>query len=235
MGVVLLFIAGVFAAAVLLLSRIPAGERPQREPDSAGTVMRELLAGVHAIGRQTSLAVLTALYAAQTLVAGALNVLIVVAALELLDLGNPGVGYLNAATGIGGLLGAAVMFGLVGARRLTPHFALGMVLWGLPMVLVAVWPHPVVAFALLGLLGVGNTLVDVAGVTLLQRAVPDAVLARVFGVLESLTWGTMAVGSIAASGLIASIVSWMASCVGSVGSHSLPSGFAWLRASYGRT
>ena len=136
--------------------------------------------------------------------AGALNVLIVVVSLELLDLGDSGVGYLNAAIGIGGLAGAALMFALVGgSRRLSPLFAVGMALWGVPMVLLAVWTEPVVAFALLGLLGVGNTLVDVAGVTLLQRAVPDAVLARVFGVLESLTWGTIALGSIAASGLVA--------------------------------
>jgi hypothetical protein len=78
-----------------------------------------------------------------------------------------------------------------------------MALWGVPMVLLAAWTQPVFAFLLLGLLGVGNTLVDVAGVTLLQRAVPDDVLARVFGVLESLTWGTIALGSIAASGLVA--------------------------------
>jgi MFS family permease len=216
-GVVLVLVAAVFGAAVLLLSRIPGGVRPRDDSTPAASVTRELVAGVQAVARQGSLAVLTALYAAQTFVAGALNVLIVVAALELLDLGNPGVGYLNAAIGIGGLLGAAAMFALAGARRLTPPFALGMVLWGVPMVLVAAWPQPLFALAVLGLLGVGNTFVDVAGVTLLQRAVPDAVLARVFGVLESLTWGTMAVGSIVASGLVLAFgVRWALVVVGTL-------------------
>ena len=39
--------------------------------------------------------------------------------------------------------------------------------------------HPIVC---LGLVGVGNTLVDVSGFTLVQRSVPDEILARVFGV-----------------------------------------------------
>ena len=203
-GIVLLAITGVFACAVVLLGRITPDARPPVEQRLA--LAAELLAGVRAIAGDTKLAVLTGLYGSQTLVAGALNVLIVVMSLELLGLGDAGVGYLNAAIGIGGLAGAAVMFALVaGSRRLAPHFALGMALWGIPMVLIALWTEPAVAFVLLGLLGVGNTLVDVSGVTLLQRAVPDAVLARVFGVLESLTWGTIALGSIAASGLVATV------------------------------
>ena len=202
-GVVLAAVTAVFASAVVLIGRIRVDARPHPEPQAAA-LGAELLAGVRALASESKLAVLTGLYAAQTFVAGALNVLIVVVALEVLDLGDAGVGYLNAAIGIGGLAGAAVMFALVaGTRRLAPYFALGMAFWGLPMVLLAAWTQPVFALAVLGLLGVGNTLVDVAGVTLLQRAVPDAVLARVFGVLESLTWGTIALGSIAASGLVA--------------------------------
>jgi hypothetical protein len=48
------------------------------------------------------------------------------------------------------------------------------------------------------LMGIGNTLVDVAGLTLLQRSVPDEVLARVFGVLETVFLGTIALGAIIA-------------------------------------
>jgi len=203
-GVVLAVITAVFAGAVALIARIRPDERPRVEQRVDLTA--EILAGARALASERKLAVLTGLYGSQTLVAGALNVLIVVMSLELLGLGDGGVGYLNAAIGIGGLAGAAVMFALVGASgRLAPHFALGMALWGLPMVLIAVWAEPAAAFLLLGFLGVGNTLVDVAGVTLLQRAVPDVVLARVFGVLESLTWGTVALGSIAASGLVAAV------------------------------
>jgi MFS family permease len=202
--IVLAVVAGVFASAVVLLSRIRPDAR-RDAPVGLGGLGHELLAGARAIVAQVDLAVLTGLYGAQTFVAGALNVLVVVTALELLAIGDAGVGYLNAVIGVGGLVGAGAMFALVGVRRLAPYFALGMLLWGLPMLLLAAWPNEVFAFAVLGLLGIGNTLVDVAGVTLLQRSVPNDVLARVFGVLESLTWGTIALGSIAASGLVVAL------------------------------
>jgi hypothetical protein len=60
-----------------------------------------------------------------------------------------------------------------------------------------------VALILLALLGVGNSLVDVAAFTLVQRAVPDDVLARVFGVIQMLWLGSVGLGAIAAPGLIA--------------------------------
>ena len=60
-------------------------------------------AGFRALFANADLLVLTGLYTAQTLVAGALNVLVVVTALSLLDVDSSGVGYLNAALGVGGL------------------------------------------------------------------------------------------------------------------------------------
>ena len=131
-----------------------------------------------------------------------LNVLIVVVALKLLDTGRAGVGFLNSAIGIGGLLGALAAAALVGRRRLAADFGLGIFIWGLPIALVAVWPNQVFALVLLGIVGIGNTLVDVSGMTLLQRAAPDEVLARVFGVLESLLLLTVGLGAFVAPFLL---------------------------------
>jgi MFS family permease len=199
---VLALVAAAFAGAVLLMSRIRPGVEPAPAERADARLVHELLAGARAIVTERDLGLITGLYAAQTLVAGALNVLIVVAALELLGLGEAGVGYLNAAIGLGGLAGSVIALGLVARRRLAADFAAGMLLWGLPMILVGLWAEPAFAVIVLGLLGIGNTLVDVSGVTMLQRAVSDEVLARVFGVLEGLTWGTIALGSILASGLV---------------------------------
>jgi len=54
----------------------------------------------------------------------------------------------------------------------------------------------------MGVFGVGNTLVDVSGVTLMQRAVRDEVLGRVFGALESLLVAGLAVGALITPPLI---------------------------------
>jgi MFS family permease len=58
---------------------------------------------------------------------------------------------------------------------------------------------------LLAVVGVGNTVADVSGMTLLQRSAPDAVLSRVFGVLESLLLFTVGLGAIVAPALVAAL------------------------------
>src|SRR4051794_7056943 len=200
-GVVFAATAGAFVWSALNVARIPSTP-PPREDAAEEALHREVLAGFQAIFRVPSLRLVVGLYSAQTLVAGALNVLVVVAALELLDLGRAGPGLLNSAVGIGGLIGAGVALGLVGLRGLGTAFAFGLVLWGLPLILFGAWPETAAAIVFLGLLGVGNTLVDVSGLTLLQRTAPEEVLGRVFGVLESLVVGTLGLGAILAPLLI---------------------------------
>ena len=200
-GVVFAATAGAFVWSALNVARIPSTPTA-REDVVEEALHREVLAGFRAIFAVPSLRLVVGLYSAQTLVAGALNVLVVVAALELLDLGRSGPGLLNSAVGIGGLIGAAITLGLVGLRGLGTAFAFGLVLWGLPLVLFGAWPTTGAAILFLGLLGIGNTLVDVSGLTLLQRTAPPEVLGRVFGVLESLVVGTLGLGAIIAPLLI---------------------------------
>jgi cyclic nucleotide-binding protein/MFS transporter len=159
-------------------------------------------AGFKAIAVERRLRVVIGLYAAQTVVAGALGVLVVVTALDLLDQGESGVGLLNAASGVGGVVGALVAFALIGRKRLASDFGLGIVLWGAPLAVIGAWPNTAVALVALGVLGLGNTLVDVAGLTLLQRTAPPAVIGRVFGVLEMLLVGTIGLGAALAPILI---------------------------------
>ena len=88
--------------------------------------------------REPNLRTLVGLYAAQTLVAGALNVLVVVTAFELLDLDEAGVGLLYAAVGVGGLVGGFVALVLSARGRLARDFALGLALFGLPLAVLGV-------------------------------------------------------------------------------------------------
>ena len=196
----------VTAGLLLVSAALLLGIRPAPEPEPAGrheeSIREELLAGFRAIVRERRLRLLVGLFSAQTFVDGMLSVLIVVVAFDLLDTGRAGVGFLNSAVGIGGLLGALAAAALVGRRRLAADFGLGIFIWGVPIALVAVWPNQVFALVLLGIVGVGNTLVDVSGMTMMQRAAPGEVLARVFGVLESLLLLTVALGSFVAPLLV---------------------------------
>jgi predicted MFS family arabinose efflux permease len=162
----------------------------------------EAVVGFKALGVERDARVIVFLYFCQTLVAGALRVLIVVTALELLDIGNSGLGLLNAAIGIGGLLGVGVTFALVGRKRLAADFGLGLVLIGAGLALVGVWPTVLGAVILMAIFGIGNTLVDVSGVTLMQRAVRDEVLGRVFGALQSILVLGLALGALLAPVLL---------------------------------
>ena len=63
----------------------------------AASAARGLLAGIRTIAGEPTLRTLVGLYTAQTLVAGALNVLVVVTSFELLELDEAGVGLLYAA------------------------------------------------------------------------------------------------------------------------------------------
>src|SRR5207244_3657125 len=103
-----------------------------------------------------------------------------------------------AAVGVGRLLGALGAGALVGRRRQAADFGLGIFIWGIPIALVAIWPNQAFVLVLLAVVGIGNTIVDVSGMTLLQRAAPDDVLARVFGVLESLLLLTVGLGALVA-------------------------------------
>jgi MFS family permease len=219
-GVVLLAAAGTFVweAAIVSLIRpeAKAAVETDEEPSQEG-LLRSTAAGFKAIAIERRLRLVIALYAAQTVVAGALGVLVVVTALDLLDQGESGVGLLNAASGIGGIVGAIAAFALIGRKRLASDFGLGIVLWGAPLALIGAWPNTAVALVALGLIGLGNTLVDVAGLTLLQRTAPPAVIGRVFGVLEMVLVGTIGLGAALAPVLISWIgIRWSLVVTGAV-------------------
>lgn len=181
--------------SAVLVAQLRRGPRPERPPEH-GPVLKEAVAGFRALATDRDARTIVSLYWLQTFVAGALRVLIVVVALDLLDIGESGLGFLTSAMGVGGLVGVVVAFGLVGRKRLANDFGLGLVLVGAGLGLIGIWPSQVGALLLMGVFGIGNTLVDVSAVTLMQRAVPDQILGRVFGALESLLVAGLAAGAL---------------------------------------
>jgi MFS family permease len=189
--------SSLWAALLLLRLDYDAPPRPSapRETNLTGSAVE----GIRAVGGNRDIALIMGLAAAQSFTRGALTVLTVVVAIELLGTGESGVGFLTAAIGAGAVLGALASSLLVGTRRLGAWFAVGVTLWGVPVTLIGVFPQQVAALGLLACVGVGNSLIDLAGFTLLARLAADEVLARVFGVLESLVAVSIGVGALVAS------------------------------------
>ncbi len=200
-SVVFVVTASTFLWSALMLSGLLRHDEPPLTSEPRPLV-HEAADGFRAIGADGRLQLVIGLFSAQSLINGAGNVLIAVCALQLLDMGSGGVGYLNAAVGVGGLVGAVFSLMLVGRRRLAGIFGLAVAGAGGPIMFIA--PHPTTEIALLAfaLTGVSNIVEDVAGFTLLQRTAPPEVLARVFGVLHSLFFAMTAVGAILAPRLI---------------------------------
>jgi Cyclic nucleotide-binding domain len=92
--------------------------------------------------------------------------------------------------------------GLVGSRRLAHWFDIGIAFWGLPVALIPLFPSQVAALMLLACVGAANALVDLGLYTLMARLAPDDVLARVFGLQESVVSLTVGLGALVASLLI---------------------------------
>jgi MFS family permease len=181
------------------------------------SLLEEGAAGFRTIARDRRLRVVVGMFSAQTLVNGAFGVLITVSALELLDIGPSGVGYLNSAVGVGGILGGLLSLTLVGQRRLATTFGIAIAGTGAPLLLVGAFPRTGTALAVFGLIGLAIIVGDVSGFTLLQRSTPSDVLARVFGVLHSLFYATVAAGAILAPVLIGAVgVRWALVIVGSL-------------------
>ena len=181
-----------------------AASTPASEEPSAG-FMNEVTAGYRTILGSRELRLLIGLYCAQTVVAGASLVFDVAIALSLLDLGHSGVGYLNAMLGIGGFIGGFVALLLAQGGRLARNFGIGVLFWAAPLLLVAAWPTVGAAVAVMIMLGLANSVVDVNAYTILQRVTPEAVMSRVFGAMESAVIGGMAVGALLMPILIGTI------------------------------
>jgi len=191
----------VWSAAFVL--QVPRDDPPKRA--ERPRFLPELTAGFSTVLRRPALRVIIALSTAQTMVEGAVEVLLVVLALRLLHSGNAGVGWLNTAMGVGSVAGALVVAAIAARRRLAGGFALGILLWGVPIAVAAVLSTLAPGLILLGAVGTGAILCQVNSVTLLQRSAENEVLGRVFAVLESLMLGSMALGAVVAPGL----VSWL--------------------------
>ncbi len=193
---------GVLAIYALAVASIAGMHVPPTRPGQVPSVRRELVAGIRAGLLHRGPALILTGFWVQAGVRAALIVLTVVASIELLGMGDSGAGLLNAAFGAGGVIGAIGAVALAGRTRIAPWFSAALASWGVPVVVLGLIVSPAVAIALMFLVGASNAVLDVAGFTLLQRAVPNATRVAVMGLLISGAGATMAIGGFVAPILV---------------------------------
>ena len=157
---------------------------------------RRIVRGLRTLAANPDAALVVGLLSVRQLVIGALDVLYVLLAMEVLGTGESGAGVLNAAMGLGAIVGGALTFALAGRRRLAPALAAGAMTVGLAIVLLGGTSNATAAAMLLAVTGMGFAVVDVTGLTMLQRVAQDRALARLLGGLEGMGMAALAVGSI---------------------------------------
>jgi hypothetical protein len=198
-GAVFGSMAAVLACSGLLAAGVRTDPAPELGPAQEGAgrlagLVRTALGGFSTLARERLPRLSVGLLTVQYVLVGALDVLLVVLAFEVLDLGSSGVGLLNSAVGAGAIAGSALTVLLVGRRLVVPIVA-GFACWALALGAVGLVPTRAATPALLALAGAGGILTEVAGRLLLQRSAPNEVLSRVFGVLEGLSMAAIGLGS----------------------------------------
>jgi hypothetical protein len=188
--------AGVLAATSLSLLRLTVPDTPDLPGRDAVQVARDVASGLAEFLRMAPPGGVAILAFAQTLLRGALVVLIAVLAVHVLALGGSAVGWLTAAFGVGGLIGGAVAAAAVRITRLGRSFIAGMLVWGLPLAFLALRPAAALAYLALAVVGIGNAVVDVSAFTLVTRLAGPRTAGRTLGALEFVALAGLATGSI---------------------------------------
>ena len=201
-GVGLVF--AVFAVLLLAAAVIVVGLHPRPHPAHAGKHrMREAVAGFRSVIRDPDQRLVVGLYGGQSVLAGMMDVLLLVITLQLLDLPDSAGGYMTAARGVGGIVGGLWAANLVGRRNLAMPLRVSLIVFGLAATSMAFSAIPLLTAALVATASAGYVRGETVGAILLQRVVPDAVMARVFGVVEGLHVGAMGIGGALAPLLVA--------------------------------
>ena len=190
--------AGLFLVALASTGRLrDIADTPVPRP-----MQRPGLAGLKALAELPAARTIVVVTVGQRFIRGMLTVLVATTALQLLLLDDAGVGVLNAAIGLGMVLGSGLSVALVGQPKLAAAFAGAIVLQGAGLAAPALVPFFLPAFALFVASGAGRAILEVAGNSLLQRTIPTPARGQVLALLESFVTAALAAGAVTASLLV---------------------------------
>ena len=186
-----------FGVSALLVTRIGQRSTPSDVTEGGEVgLARQLSVGLRTIAQSGPVAWLVAFCAAASFIYGTDVVLFVDVSQSKLGTGGDGFAYLLVGLGIGGVLAATQIDRLSQSGRLGGAVVAGLIAFCAPTALLTVVHAPAVAFVLQIVRGAGTLVVDVLAITALQRTLAPNMVARVFGVFDSLTIGAIGLGTL---------------------------------------
>ena len=191
------------AIVTMPLMRLDPEMESAPAPSEHVTRMGALTDGMRALGKRKGALQLMVVISGQYLLIGALDLMIVVLAVEEFGLGSSGPGILIAAFGAGALIGGISSTVLVARKRLAPLLLIALLVMSGSLALLGVVATFAVALIVLPAAGLGRAVLDVTGRMLMQRVAPQQALASIFAVQESLALIGCAIGAIVAQVVIA--------------------------------
>lgn len=192
-----------FGVCALILLGLPSG-RPLAHDAASDAATPDGQAGDPASGRTALLGRIRGpivVDLATSFASTALGVLIVLIAVDQLQAGEQAVGYLQAATGIGGVV-AGFIAGWLVARRLDVPLILGGVISAVGLAALAVTSSLGLALVLAGIAVGALLIMDIVVTTIVQRDVPDAQRGRAMGLLQTTGVVAALAGSLVAPALV---------------------------------
>lgn len=188
------FLAVIFA---LLAMRFPTFVRtPQSE-----SILAQIKAGLCYIAGHSAIRTMVALVGVSQLFGFWYAVLMPAYAAGVLHAGEAGLGTLQAAVGIGALLGSLIVASVARDHRQGPLLTLGSLLFPSAIILLAVSRSLVFSIVCLALAGVGFVTQNATINTLIQSICPDALRGRVMAVYAFMFFGTTPFAALMAGGV----------------------------------
>jgi len=155
-----------------------------------------LVEGLRQIASEPGPRVMVFAVAAYYVAIGALDVLVVVIAVELLGKPEAFAGYLATAAGVGSLIAGSVSVAVIGRRWIAPWILISAFFVGTALVSVSVVGSRFAASILaLVAFGVSEAIYELTAVMLLQRVSRLDLLAHIFALVEALQMAMLAVGA----------------------------------------
>lgn len=191
-----------FLVSAAVTSRVKARSLVPGEATGEQGIGKRIAEGIGGIRASGAASLIVLLLVAAAALYGFELVFTVLLAEGPLNMGSEGVGWLSTAVGVGGTAAAIITGRVASSRRSDIVLLASVALMGLPFVALAGTKVVFLALLLMGMVGVGNIIFDVVAMTILQRVVPEHLLARVLGILDALAVGAMLVGSVLAPLLV---------------------------------